>query len=218
MGDGHDLFHDILLSTVRKLAKKCGDDDEIQNDLKRAESALAAANNQRQRQDEFIMKKVTGKLREFEQNFNKKIVCQNGENRYKIMFFRQNFVQISILLHAKFQKKCFRFEQGFDKKVASRSGSFSGKFDADAESLQESVETLKHQLAKVQANTGEGLRQEIAQVRRVVVSCEKDMEQFTSALDIVNQDLDETRARIDSVAKRKEGTTPAAPVEQKFQI
>ena len=174
MGDGHDLFHDILLSTVRKLAKKCGDDDEIQNDLKRAESALAAANNQSQRQDEFIMKKVTGKLREF--------------------------------------------EQGFDKKVASRSGSFSGKFDADAESLQEAVETLKHQLAKVQANTGEGLRQEIAQVRRVVVSCEKDMEQFTSALDIVNQDLDETRARIDSVAKRKEGTTPAAPVEQKFQI
>lgn len=37
-----------------------------------------------------------------------------------------------------------------------------------------------------------------AQVRRLVLACERDMEDFTAAMDAVNVDLDEMRARVDS--------------------
>merc|ERR1719159_2282458 len=37
-----------------------------------------------------------------------------------------------------------------------------------------------------------------AHVKRVVLACERDMEDFTAAMDAVNVDLDEMRARVDS--------------------
>merc|ERR1711881_767831 len=37
-----------------------------------------------------------------------------------------------------------------------------------------------------------------AHVKRIVLACERDMEDFTAAMDAVNVDLDEMRARVDS--------------------
>merc|ERR1719163_744167 len=41
-------------------------------------------------------------------------------------------------------------------------------------------------------------RSDTAHVKRVVLACERDMEDFTAAMDAVNVDLDEMRARVDS--------------------
>merc|ERR1719159_292207 len=39
---------------------------------------------------------------------------------------------------------------------------------------------------------------EVNHIRRIVLACERDMEDFTAAMDAVNVDLDEMRARVDS--------------------
>merc|ERR1719194_217379 len=41
-------------------------------------------------------------------------------------------------------------------------------------------------------------RSDTAHVKRIVLACERDMEDFTGAMDVVNVDLDEMRARVDS--------------------
>merc|ERR1712216_101439 len=42
------------------------------------------------------------------------------------------------------------------------------------------------------------MRSDTAHVKRIVLACERDMEDFTGAMDAVNVDLDEMRARVDS--------------------
>merc|ERR1719274_466829 len=41
-------------------------------------------------------------------------------------------------------------------------------------------------------------KNDTAHVKRIVLACERDMEDFTAAMDAVNVDLDEMRARVDS--------------------
>merc|ERR1719498_1039394 len=43
-----------------------------------------------------------------------------------------------------------------------------------------------------------GAKADTAHVKRIVLACERDMEDFTAAMDAVNVDLDEMRARVDS--------------------
>ncbi|CAE8670631.1 unnamed protein product, partial [Polarella glacialis] len=43
-----------------------------------------------------------------------------------------------------------------------------------------------------------GAKNDTAHVKRIVLACERDMEDFTAAMDAVNVDLDEMRARVDS--------------------
>merc|ERR1719442_400881 len=42
------------------------------------------------------------------------------------------------------------------------------------------------------------MKNDTAHVKRIVLACERDMEDFTAAMDAVNVDLDEMRARVDS--------------------
>jgi len=66
------------------------------------------------------------------------------------------------------------------------------------------VDSLSHELDSVKYDMGElkdvlqSAKAETAQVKRIVLSCERDMEDFTAAMDAVNVDLDEMRARVDS--------------------
>merc|ERR1719355_540964 len=43
-----------------------------------------------------------------------------------------------------------------------------------------------------------GAKGDTSHVKRIVLACERDMEDFTAAMDAVNVDLDEMRARVDS--------------------
>eukprot|EP00930_Biecheleria_cincta_P014612 TRINITY_DN124_c0_g2_i1.p1 TRINITY_DN124_c0_g2~~TRINITY_DN124_c0_g2_i1.p1 ORF type:complete len:828 (+),score=197.46 TRINITY_DN124_c0_g2_i1:117-2486(+) len=66
------------------------------------------------------------------------------------------------------------------------------------------LESLAHDLDAVKYDMGElkdvltGAKNDTAHVKRIVLACERDMEDFTAAMDAVNVDLDEMRARVDS--------------------
>merc|ERR1712232_442035 len=63
---------------------------------------------------------------------------------------------------------------------------------------------MGHDLDSVKYDLGElkdmlnGAKGDTAHVKRIVLACERDMEDFTAAMDAVNVDLDEMRARVDS--------------------
>eukprot|EP00441_Pelagodinium_beii_P038121 CAMPEP_0197649356 /NCGR_PEP_ID=MMETSP1338-20131121/28301_1 /TAXON_ID=43686 ORGANISM="Pelagodinium beii, Strain RCC1491" /NCGR_SAMPLE_ID=MMETSP1338 /ASSEMBLY_ACC=CAM_ASM_000754 /LENGTH=782 /DNA_ID=CAMNT_0043223517 /DNA_START=100 /DNA_END=2448 /DNA_ORIENTATION=+ len=91
--------------------------------------------------------------------------------------------------------------QDVEKKISflgSQRGSASG--DAGAPGL----DSLAHDLDAVKYDLGEvkdilnGAKNDTAHVKRIVLACERDMEDFTAAMDAVNVDLDEMRARVDS--------------------
>jgi len=64
--------------------------------------------------------------------------------------------------------------------------------------------TYSHDLDSVKYDVGElkdmlsSTKNDTAHVKRIVLACERDMEDFTAAMDAVNVDLDEMRARVDS--------------------
>merc|ERR1719480_343128 len=66
------------------------------------------------------------------------------------------------------------------------------------------MDSVVHDLDAVKYDIGElkdmvnGQKGDTAHVKRIVLACERDMEDFTAAMDAVNVDLDEMRARVDS--------------------
>merc|ERR1712048_770567 len=65
-------------------------------------------------------------------------------------------------------------------------------------------DSVAHEVDAVKYDVGElkdmlnGTKSDTAHVKRIVLACERDMEDFTAAMDAVNVDLDEMRARVDS--------------------
>eukprot|EP00419_Tripos_fusus_P046434 CAMPEP_0172813628 /NCGR_PEP_ID=MMETSP1075-20121228/10777_1 /TAXON_ID=2916 /ORGANISM="Ceratium fusus, Strain PA161109" /LENGTH=797 /DNA_ID=CAMNT_0013653353 /DNA_START=114 /DNA_END=2507 /DNA_ORIENTATION=- len=66
------------------------------------------------------------------------------------------------------------------------------------------MDSVVHDLDAVKYDVGElkdvlnSQKNDTAHVKRIVLACERDMEDFTAAMDAVNVDLDEMRARVDS--------------------
>jgi uncharacterized phage infection (PIP) family protein YhgE len=75
--------------------------------------------------------------------------------------------------------------------------------DADGRAVP-GVDSVSHEVDKIKYDVGElkdllnGAKNDTAHVKRIVLACERDMEDFTAAMDAVNVDLDEMRARVDS--------------------
>merc|ERR1719392_646831 len=75
---------------------------------------------------------------------------------------------------------------------------------ADGQKPVVGVDSLSHDLDAVKYDIGEmkdmltAQKSDTAHVKRIVLACERDMEDFTAAMDAVNVDLDEMRARVDS--------------------
>merc|ERR1719231_121679 len=65
------------------------------------------------------------------------------------------------------------------------------------ESISQDVDTVKYDLGELKDMLN-GAKGDTAHVKRIVLACERDMEDFTAAMDAVNVDLDEMRARVDS--------------------
>merc|ERR1719231_1726992 len=72
-----------------------------------------------------------------------------------------------------------------------------GKPVVGLDTMAEDLDALKYDVGELKdlLNNNKG---EINHVRRIVLACERDMEDFTAAMDAVNVDLDEMRARVDS--------------------
>eukprot|EP00451_Oxyrrhis_marina_P035974 CAMPEP_0204374194 /NCGR_PEP_ID=MMETSP0469-20131031/48497_1 /ASSEMBLY_ACC=CAM_ASM_000384 /TAXON_ID=2969 /ORGANISM="Oxyrrhis marina" /LENGTH=752 /DNA_ID=CAMNT_0051364747 /DNA_START=31 /DNA_END=2289 /DNA_ORIENTATION=+ len=69
-------------------------------------------------------------------------------------------------------------------------GAAPEEVSSDINALKYDIGELKDMLTSAKSDT--------AHVKRIVLACERDMEDFTAAMDAVNVDLDEMRARVDS--------------------
>eukprot|EP00928_Gymnodinium_smaydae_P098254 TRINITY_DN90_c0_g1_i1.p1 TRINITY_DN90_c0_g1~~TRINITY_DN90_c0_g1_i1.p1 ORF type:complete len:805 (-),score=235.55 TRINITY_DN90_c0_g1_i1:25-2439(-) len=93
--------------------------------------------------------------------------------------------------------------QDIEKKLAFVGSQRSGG-DPGAPGASASMESYVHDLNAIKYDLGElkdvvnGQKGDTAHVKRIVLACERDMEDFTAAMDAVNVDLDEMRARVDS--------------------
>jgi chromosome segregation ATPase len=65
------------------------------------------------------------------------------------------------------------------------------------DSLSHDIDALKYDVSELKDMLGTA-KSDTAHVKRIVLACERDMEDFTAAMDAVNVDLDEMRARVDS--------------------
>lgn len=59
------------------------------------------------------------------------------------------------------------------------------------------VDAIKYDIGEMKDMLG-AAKSDTAHVKRIVLACERDLEDFTAAMDAVNVDLDEMRARVDS--------------------
>merc|ERR1711972_230484 len=68
---------------------------------------------------------------------------------------------------------------------------------AGLDTMAEDLDSIKYDVGELKdmVNSSKG---DVAHVKRIVLACERDMEDFTAAMDAVNVDLDEMRARVDS--------------------
>merc|ERR1719456_1504152 len=102
---------------------------------------------------------------------------------------------------AQVQSQLSMMSQDLEKKLAFLS---SQPRPADGQRPQAGVDSLAHDLDALKYDLGElkdlvsTTKSDHAHVKRVVLACERDMEDFTAAMDAVNVDLDEMRARVDS--------------------
>merc|ERR1719265_1583940 len=91
--------------------------------------------------------------------------------------------------------------QDIEKKMAFMGTQSRG---ADGQAPVVGMDSLSHELDAVKYDLGElkdmvnAAKGDSAHVKRIVLACERDMEDFTAAMDAVNVDLDEMRARVDS--------------------
>jgi chromosome segregation ATPase len=95
--------------------------------------------------------------------------------------------------------------QDIEKKMAflasaprsPRGGGGEGAKSAALETYASDLDAIKYDIGELKDLLG-GAKGDTAHVKRIVLACERDMEDFTAAMDAVNVDLDEMRARVDS--------------------
>merc|ERR1719265_2187103 len=92
-------------------------------------------------------------------------------------------------------------QQDMEKKISflgSQPRSADGQKPAvGMDSLSHDIDALKYDVGELKDMLGTA-KSDTAHVKRIVLACERDMEDFTAAMDAVNVDLDEMRARVDS--------------------
>eukprot|EP00446_Apocalathium_sp_SHHI-4_P078866 CAMPEP_0177571198 /NCGR_PEP_ID=MMETSP0369-20130122/77302_1 /TAXON_ID=447022 ORGANISM="Scrippsiella hangoei-like, Strain SHHI-4" /NCGR_SAMPLE_ID=MMETSP0369 /ASSEMBLY_ACC=CAM_ASM_000364 /LENGTH=752 /DNA_ID=CAMNT_0019059099 /DNA_START=24 /DNA_END=2281 /DNA_ORIENTATION=- len=92
--------------------------------------------------------------------------------------------------------------QDIEKKIAflgsqPRGGAGSAGPAAGMDSYAHDMDAIKYDVGELK-DLVNGTKSDTAHVKRIVLACERDMEDFTAAMDAVNVDLDEMRARVDS--------------------
>merc|ERR1712118_410352 len=95
-------------------------------------------------------------------------------------------------------------QSDFDKKLSHVNRGQSTMKPLDATGAAAGLDTMAEDLDALKYDVGElkdllsNNKGEVNHVRRIVLACERDMEDFTAAMDAVNVDLDEMRARVDA--------------------
>mmetsp|Transcript_75876 Transcript_75876/g.158207 ORF Transcript_75876/g.158207 Transcript_75876/m.158207 type:complete len:808 (+) Transcript_75876:182-2605(+) len=119
--------------------------------------------------DPQLMKKVTTRLRDFETQVSSQLQLMSQDLEKKIAFVSSQ-----------------------PRGLGGADGSTAG-----VDSVAHDVDALKYDISEIKDMLS-GTKNDTAHVKRIVLACERDMEDFTAAMDAVNVDLDEMRARVDS--------------------
>mmetsp|Transcript_62024 Transcript_62024/g.162929 ORF Transcript_62024/g.162929 Transcript_62024/m.162929 type:complete len:724 (-) Transcript_62024:31-2202(-) len=80
---------------------------------------------------------------------------------------------------------------------APRSAGGAGATAVATDSYSHDLDAIRYDIGELRDILG-AAKSDTAHVKRIVLACERDMEDFTAAMDAVNVDLDEMRARVDS--------------------
>merc|ERR1719399_34060 len=193
----------LMLDALAKLAQTAGGDakDDILRTLQPAYHKLeagATANRDLEATVRDMTKKIDG-----------------GEPSDSVGKFRQSGAQTDAQILKKVSTRLQDFEaqitaqlsnmQGdFDKKLSHLNRGASGMKGLDTTTSVAGLETIAEDLDALKYDVGElkdllnNNKGEINHFRRIVLACERDMEDFTAAMDAVNVDLDEMRARVDA--------------------
>merc|ERR1712222_192354 len=95
-------------------------------------------------------------------------------------------------------------QSDFDKKLSHVNRGASSMKPLDSTGPSAGLDTMAEDLDQLKYDVGElkdllsNNKGEVNHIRRIVLACERDMEDFTAAMDAVNVDLDEMRARVDA--------------------
>mmetsp|Transcript_54266 Transcript_54266/g.101912 ORF Transcript_54266/g.101912 Transcript_54266/m.101912 type:complete len:796 (-) Transcript_54266:93-2480(-) len=119
--------------------------------------------------DSQLLKKVTNRLNDFEAQVSSQLQVMSQDMEKKMAFVGSQ-------------------ARGIDTE---------GKPTMGVDSLAHEIDAIKYDLGEVKDMLN-GAKGDTSHVKRIVLACERDMEDFTAAMDAVNVDLDEMRARVDS--------------------
>merc|ERR1719246_231197 len=95
-------------------------------------------------------------------------------------------------------------QSDFDKKLSHVNRGASSMKPLGSDGPSAGLDTMAEDLDQLKYDVGElkdllsNNKGEVNHIRRIVLACERDMEDFTAAMDAVNVDLDEMRARVDA--------------------
>jgi Skp family chaperone for outer membrane proteins len=116
-----------------------------------------------------LMKKVTNRISDFEAQVSSQLQMMSTDIEKKIAFLNSQ----------------------------PRAGAGNTGPAAGMDSYAHDLDTIKYDVSELKDMLS-GTKNDSAHVKRIVLACERDMEDFTAAMDAVNVDLDEMRARVDS--------------------
>mmetsp|Transcript_34960 Transcript_34960/g.88875 ORF Transcript_34960/g.88875 Transcript_34960/m.88875 type:complete len:800 (-) Transcript_34960:193-2592(-) len=133
------------------------------------EDAGSGAGLSRKAGDSQLMKKVTNRISDFEAQVSSQLQMMSTDIEKKIAFINSQ----------------------------PRAGSGSDGPAAGMDSYAHDLDAVKYDVGELK-DLLNGTKNDTAHVKRIVLACERDMEDFTAAMDAVNVDLDEMRARVDS--------------------
>lgn len=119
--------------------------------------------------DSQLLKKVTNRLSDFEAQVTSQLQVMSADVEKKLSFIT----------------------------AQPRSTDTDGRVAPSMDSVSNDIDALKYDIGELKDGLN-GTKNDTAHVKRIVLACERDMEDFTAAMDAVNVDLDEMRARVDS--------------------
>jgi len=119
--------------------------------------------------DSQLLKKVTNRLSDFEAQVTSQLQVMTQDMEKKLAFVSS----------------------------APRAMDADGRQGPSMDSVAHEVDAIKYDVGELKDMLN-STKNDTAHVKRIVLACERDMEDFTAAMDAVNVDLDEMRARVDS--------------------
>merc|ERR1712025_841224 len=157
---------------------------EVETDLREAEQHTAEASSQAGADESLIPGRKTG-------------TGSDAQVLKKVSTRLQDF-------EAQITAQLSNMQSDFDKKLSHVNRGQSTMKPLDATGAAAGLDTMAEDLDQLKYDVGElkdllsNNKGEVNHVRRIVLACERDMEDFTAAMDAVNVDLDEMRARVDA--------------------